>query len=310
MKKKHKFKKVKAILLACGLVLTLAGCVGESEDIPKGQSEGLKVESDSGESAITEIEQETQMDTDTEMIIETESALSIEVIQSESAQVESDSKQVSAAKTYIIVLDAGHSAAPAEGTEPIGPDAVEEKAKDSAGTTGYASGLTEYELNLQVTLKLRDELERRGYDVVTTRESNEISISNIERATIANELEADAFIRIHANGSEDLSAGGAMTICQTANNPYVSDTYELSRALSESILNRLAEETGAYNRGVWETDTMTGINWSQVPVTIVEMGFMTNPEEDWLMATEDYQEKIVQGIADGLSEYLQSHDTE
>ncbi len=272
-------KRWKVILAAAVLALAAAGCSSEpeKEEQPEKKVADLVIEVDG---------QDKKQETETK----------------EKKEEEKEPEKQN--RTQTVVLDPGHSAVVAEGTEPLGPGSTENKAAHTSGTSGTASGLAEYGLTLTVSRKLRDELQDRGYTVLMTRESNDVPVSCIERADVANNAEADAFVRIHANGSEDSSVKGAMTICITPDNPFYPELYEQARALSDAIINNLSEATGCENDGVWETDSMSGNNWSQVPATIVEMGYMTNPEEDALMATDDYQNKIVRGIADGIDQYF------
>ena len=225
-----------------------------------------------------------------------------EVVQTDPAPTEPETPEE---RKYLVVIDAGHQAKGNSEKEPIGPGATEKKAKVSSGTQGVATGLEEYKLNLQVAQKLRKILEGRGYQVKMVRTEHNVNLSNAERAAMANDLNADAFIRIHANGDSNPKTQGIMTLCQTKSNPYNGDLYAESKALSQYVLDETVAATGGKKQFVWETDTMSGINWCRVPVTIVEMGYMSNPEEDRLMSTEDYQQKLAQGIANGIDRYFE-----
>lgn len=210
-----------------------------------------------------------------------------------------------AAEQKVIAIDAGHQLRGNSSTEPDGPGSSTKKAKVSSGTSGCATKIPEYKLNLKVAKKLKKELVGRGYKVVMIRTKDNVNISNVERAKIANKAGADAFVRIHANSAGSSSVSGALTIAPTAKNRYLSSKIRKeSQKLSGKVLDAFCKATGAKNRGVMYTDTMTGINWCTVPVTIVEMGFMSNAAEDRKMATAAYQKKMVKGIADGLDAYL------
>lgn len=203
-----------------------------------------------------------------------------------------------------VVIDPGHQRTGDASLEPVGPGASEQKARVTGGTTGRFTGIPEYECNLQVALLLREVLESRGYRVVLTREDHDVNLSNRERAEIAAQAGADVFVRLHANGSENPAMQGAMTICMTKDSPYHPELYADSFRLAACILDAMTARAGCERERLWETDTMSGINWSEMPSVIVEMGYMTNEKEDRLLADDAYRQLLAEGMADGIDRYF------
>ena len=206
-------------------------------------------------------------------------------------------------KNRLIAIDAGHQSKGNNEKEPIGPGSTKTKPKVSSGTSGIATKVPEYKLTLAIALKVKEELLNRGYEVYMIRESHDVNLSNRERAEMANESGADLFLRIHADGSENSDVSGTSTLYPSKDNPFVSYLYKESYQLSKSIVDAMCERTGARNRGAIARDDMSGINWCTIPVSIIEMGYMSNKEEDKRMQTEEYQDKMVQGICDGIDNY-------
>ena len=240
----------------------------------------------------------------------TQTAFETEAGEEPQTEYESESESESWAEKFAVAIDPGHQGSWVDMSEPepSAPGSSEMKAKSTTGTQGRFSGKPEYELNLEVSLLLREELEERGYEVILTREDNDTAISNAERAAMAYEEGGDIYVRIHANGVDDSGVNGALAMVPSAQNPYVGDLAEESRLLADCVLNAYCEKAGFASLGIQYYDNMTGINWSRLPVMILEMGFMTNESDDLRMADASVQELMAEGIADGVDAYFQQRD--
>lgn len=271
--------------------------VAETQTAEEGaKTEEIIVDEKTGK-LLDESEKESVQESET-LRLETE-----ETIQTETA-VQTETNPETEQKT--VAIDPGHQGSWVDMSEqePMGPGSSEMKAKASTGTSGRYTDIPEYELNLDISLALRDELESRGYAVIMTRTDNDAAISNKERAEKAYKEGGDVYVRIHANGDENTSMSGALGMVPSPENSYVGDLAEESYRLAECIVNAYCEKTEFNNLGIQYYDNMTGINWSQIPVMILEMGFMTNESDDRAMADKEMRKKMVIGIADGIDQYF------
>jgi len=204
-----------------------------------------------------------------------------------------------------VVIDPGHDLRANLATEPIGPGSSVRKILDGGGTRGVVTGIPEADLNLAVALRLRRLLRRAGVRVVMTRTTTSgTSMGNIARAEIANRAHAALFLRIHADGSADPSADGTHTLYPALEKGWTDDIYARSRRAARIVQAALVRALGFPDRGLQEHTDFTGFNWSNVPVILVELGFMTNPTEDRLLATDRYRQRAAQGLCRGTLRYL------
>ena len=206
--------------------------------------------------------------------------------------------------TKIICVDPGHGVTDLREQEPYSPYSSETKQAFVGGTAGRNQ--TEEELNLAVGLQLKELLEAQGADVIMTRATHESDMTNYKRALLANEENADLCIRIHADGSDDPSVYGMSMLVPYGTQLATQDIVEPSRVAGEYVLQAAVAATGAKNNGIVQRSNLTGFNFAEVPTILIEMGFMSNAEEDALMETEAYQKKLAQGICDGILQYFEA----
>ena len=198
-----------------------------------------------------------------------------------------------------IVIDPGHSSTGTSGNEPVSPNSSTTKLKDGLGATGSYTNIPEHKTNMSVALLVKKELTSKGYNVILTKQDVAESKSNIERADVGNKNNADLVVRIHADSAENSSISGA-SMHVPANNEYTSSFYKISKSYGTKILNNYVDEIGIKNRGVIERNDLTGFNWSKVPVVLIEMGFLSNKEDDNFVSNTANHPKIAKAISDGI----------
>jgi N-acetylmuramoyl-L-alanine amidase len=212
---------------------------------------------------------------------------------------------VAQAAAPVVVIDPGHDARANVATEPIGPGSSVRKIKDGGGTRGVVTGIREPELTLAVSLELRRLLRAAGVRVVMTRTRTAgTSMGNIARARIANRAGAALFLRVHADGSASSSARGTHTLTPALHRGWTDDVYRASRRAAELVQSELMRALGFPDRGIQERSDFTGFNWADVPVILVELGFMTNPAEDRALASPAVRGEAALGLCRGTLRFV------
>ena len=207
-----------------------------------------------------------------------------------------------------IAIDPGQQKSQMTEQEPVGPGASATTAKMSYGATSTTTGKREYEWSMLFAKRLETELIARGYEVVLTREEHDVKISNAERAQFVNESGAEIYLSIQADAASNKEAKGIYTQIPSQSNAFVGNLYNDCRRLAKELQNNLIAETGTKDRGVQENDKVAAINYSEVPVAVLQLGFMSNVEEDTNLWSEEYQDKMIQAICDGIDTYFQSQE--
>lgn len=172
------------------------------------------------------------------------------------------------------------------------------------------TGLYEKEVNLDIALKVRDELERRGYDVIMTR-TTDTYLSLQERIMIAEEVKPDILVSIHANSFRRPDVRGTLVLYY--DNRYPQQRYPASEAmnrlspesrkLAEALLEAAVEAAGTVNRGLLPSSVYM-VRMGSVPSALIETAFLSNPEDEQLLKTQEFREKMAVGIANGIERYL------
>ncbi len=206
-------------------------------------------------------------------------------------------------KGVTVCVDPGHQGVELYAKEPMGPGLSGYHKTTNGQAQGTVTRRYESVVVLEVGLKLRNALLREGATVVMTREDQETPVKNVQRAEIANEAGADAFIRLHCDNANNKKARGIFVYIP------LSSTYakavadkETYHTYGEIMLKAMKDATGVEKGTVRQNNSYVASNWAKMPTFLIEFGFMSNPEDDVLVSTPEFQENLVNGIVNGIEE--------
>ena len=212
-------------------------------------------------------------------------------------------------KGVSVCLDPGHCNAPGIIFEEKGPnlDGTFETSPSLCGK-GHYTLRRESIVVLEIAYLLRDELRRQGAEVVMTREDEDTFIGSIARAEIANDAGVDFMIRLHADDREDDKNIRGIQVFGPSTSSYAQACYtpqeyrDMAQALMETIRDGCGYSEGARGNIVMLNDNYVGNNWAKMPCFLIEMGFLSNRQDDYMLSDPDYQQLMAESIADGIYE--------
>lgn len=207
----------------------------------------------------------------------------------------------------VVCIDPGHQENGKPFMEPVGPGLEGKK----TGTTGMAQGRAtmrkESIVVLEISFKLRDILMEQGATVVMTREQQDIFHTNLERCQIAEDAGAFIMLRLHCDTRENQKKRG-LSLYTPLNSDYAKAVAgkEEYKQMGQMMLDAIKRETGyeldTTTGYVHQGDNFVGNNWAKMICFLIELGFMSNPEEDYLMSHPEYQQRLAEGMAVGVYE--------
>lgn len=204
-------------------------------------------------------------------------------------------------ESFVIGIDPGHQLEADYELESVSPRLPLMNYRMSKGSFGVRTGIGEYSINLSVSLMLKEMLELNGATVVMSRTTNDVSLSNVERATMMNNSSVDFWIRIHCDYSSDSHLSGARILLP--HSVFNSAISESSAQLGSCIIRKFCETTGSEMLAPRRLSNQAGFNWSESSVVVIEMGYLSHSPSDLKLNRTSYQELCAAGIFEGIVEY-------